>query len=142
MGCGDYSMGGAGERGHRQATIEQHCLFVVPLACAAHDPCPCAIVSGITLWVMQPDCRRPADAASNVRQGAMDSRTPLFRVGDSIILTHPYRGIPAGSAGKITALASMTPPLYRVHFGDAVSADAIPQNRLTHLAAPKPAACP
>ena len=35
----------------------------------------------------------------------MDSTTPLFRVGDYIILTHPYRGIPAGSAGKITALA-------------------------------------
>jgi hypothetical protein len=72
----------------------------------------------------------------------MDSRTPLFRVGDYIILTHPYRGIPAGSAGKITAMASMTPPLYRVHFGDAVSAEAIPQNRLTHLGAPKPPAFP
>jgi hypothetical protein len=72
----------------------------------------------------------------------MDSRTPLFRVGDYIILTHPYRGIPAGSAGKITALASMAPLLYRVHFGDAVSADAIPQNRLTHLGASKPSAFP
>jgi hypothetical protein len=72
----------------------------------------------------------------------MDSRTPLFRVGDYIILTHPYRGIPAGSTGKITALASMTPPSYRVHFGDAVSAEAIPQNRLTQLGAPKPPAFP
>ena len=68
----------------------------------------------------------------------MDSRIPLFRVGDYIILTHPYRGIPAGSAGKITAMASLHPPLYRVHFGDSMSAEAIPQNRLTHLGAPKP----
>lgn len=72
----------------------------------------------------------------------MDSRTPLFRVGDYIVLTHPYRGIPAGSAGKITSMASMTPPLYRVHFGDAVSAEAIPQNRLTHLNVPKPLVFP
>ena len=67
----------------------------------------------------------------------MDSTIPLFRVGNYIILTHPYRGIPAGSAGKITAMASLHPPLYRVYFGDAVSADAIPQNRLTYLGAPK-----
>jgi hypothetical protein len=70
----------------------------------------------------------------------MDSRIPLFHVGDYIILTHPYRGIPAGSAGKITAMASLHPPLYRVHFGDSMSAEAIPQNRLTHLGAPKPPA--
>jgi hypothetical protein len=31
----------------------------------------------------------------------MDSTTPLFRVGDYIILTHPYRGIPAGARGKL-----------------------------------------
>ncbi len=72
----------------------------------------------------------------------MDSSTPLFCVGEYIILTHPYRGIPVGSTGKITAIASLRPPLYRVHFGDAVSVEAIPQNRLTHLSIPKPLAFP
>lgn len=68
----------------------------------------------------------------------MDTETPPFQMGEYIILTRPYHGLPAGSVGVITGIEATDPPRYQVFFGPSVPSGLIPQNRLAHLAPAPP----
>jgi hypothetical protein len=63
----------------------------------------------------------------------MESRRSRFHVDEYVVLTQPYRGIPAGSVGAIVTISFTRPARYCVSFGPSLVRSRIPEDHLTSL---------
>jgi hypothetical protein len=63
----------------------------------------------------------------------MATEQPRFQVGEYVMLTQPYLGLPAGSVGMVTEYRSRPPCRYKIFFSESLPSGPFPETALIRL---------